>query len=68
MANLCSAQVTSNANSKLCRLSMVIDDTTRSAPERMELVMRIAAEYDRGTAGSVERFKHSDVTEFRERR
>lgn len=57
---LCAAQVTSNANSKLCRIDLVSNNVHMPSTDRMELIGRIVDEYRSGTAGSVESIRSSN--------
>lgn len=59
------AQITSRANSDLIRVTRVAGDTHRPSAERMELVVRIAKDYDRATAGHPVRTGLKNTPEFR---
>ncbi|AEJ91942.1 hypothetical protein BPBIEBS31_93 [Mycobacterium phage BPBiebs31] len=65
---LCSAAVTSNANSKLLRIKHVSDNVALSAPQRMAIIARIVDEYHKGTADSVKRIRAEKAVEFPRRR
>ena len=53
--------VTARANSDLICINLVAEDTTLSAPERMELILRAAQTYDAATTGSTERFRAKKI-------
>jgi hypothetical protein len=61
-----STAVTSNANGKLITIRRVVDNTRLSSSERMELILRVAAEYDSATTGSVERHRAARVPNSRQ--
>jgi hypothetical protein len=45
-------QVTSNANSKLCRVEIILNDRSRPSAERMAEITRIGEEFRGAVAGS----------------
>lgn len=56
-----STAVTNNANGKLIQIERILDNRSISTPLRMELILKLASEWDAETSGSVERCRTASV-------
>jgi hypothetical protein len=45
-------QVVSNANSKLCQVALILDDTATPTPERMRRITALCDDFRRAVAGA----------------